>query len=342
MACLAVVIAGCGARTELDTSTTPGTVVAGPDAQPPGVQRVVCTATSLTTLATITPHGIDDEMPDQIALDDEYVYFHTSTSIRRVPKSGGPTQVLADRLEYDWPNLSAFAIDATTITFVASGSAKLAQVAKSGGPVIEQSALPTAYDDHVSAFSGGFYTWNDVNVDNKSPFGLYALDATGKATAPPIAIDSYLAKVIDQGSFAYAPMVGGLRVLASGQLKTVSPVSLTDLVDDGDVMFGVGGPDANDTANATVWRIDKSTNGATPLLDYGSEVWGVAVDRDDVYFTDRHGGAAVRTSKTGGPTTVLGADPTAQAIGIAVDDACVYWTVYENPSGPGRVLAAPK
>jgi hypothetical protein len=334
---LALVMA-CGSRTALDVSTPPPRPLdasAGDGGSPTS-----CAPTSTTVLATITTQKPVDDLVDQIIVDDTWVYVHTTAAIRRVAKCGGPVQVLVD--DYwpgvSWPSAAAFTLSSTTITFIANDA--ITQIAKNGGSPVGQPQLPFANEDHLNTWAAGFWVWSSVAPSSSGPVELSKVDATGKPIAPAAVLDARIAKVLDDGTAAWVATESGLRVIVNGSVTAVSPIALTDLVDDGQFLYGVGGESVG--AHTRVVRIEKSTNVVTMLADVGTLTWGVAIDAMDVYFTERDAGAVARVSKSGGTPSVIAASSNAAAIAVAVDDTSLYWTLYDNPNGPAHVMVAPK
>ena len=83
------------------------------------------------------------------------------------------------------------------------------------------------------------------------------------------------------------------------------------------------------------------------IIDYpAGELFGIAVDASDIYFSDRFNASILRASRQGGPTTLIGSTSHSQSLDVAVDDDCVYWTVLDasppTTMGVSHVYAAPK
>ncbi len=141
-------LTGCGA-TATEPSSGSGAPVPEPAAAPTDQDRPATPAA--TPAVTATPDASDaDVMPlllvgrgaTGIAVDETHVYFATSdetptapTTMRigRLPKRGGPVDVLAE-LPADWGEPRTVVLTAGSV-FVASGTRTVVRVAKSGGTV---------------------------------------------------------------------------------------------------------------------------------------------------------------------------------------------------------------
>jgi hypothetical protein len=333
---LAVLVA-CGARTQLDDDAsssdadTPDLVetsvdvvladVAGEEVTAPPAQCDVTTPTVLATSSTFA---------SQVALDDSFAYFAQYTSIERVSKAGGASQLIASAWLVSSPVVAGFALDATDLYYVAE-MYHVDRLPKGGGT--EQELFDLYSEVPLTVVNGPhLYVWSGDGGTT-----LFRIPTAGGAsTVVTSQLPAYTNAIAIDGNVAYVTSnATGTWVvdLTNGSALQRDTMPAWNVVIDSTYAYFTTGNHDPKGPNA-VMRMAK-TGGAPEELAKATYAFALALDGDSVYFTDTNAGAIERVPKGGGvPTTVAtdGDDP----IGIAVDDRCVYWT---NAHG---LVATPK
>jgi hypothetical protein len=349
-----LVVTGCGGRTPLDlvTATREDAGTAGSldgaadapiDSAPDG-----CFGEGVVAIAAA------EALPLDLAIDSTNVYWvdngHYSGcamatgSVRRAPKAGGPSTVLAG----GELGPVAITIDDTSAYWADDcGSGRIrATSLDGGGAVRELPTPPTTFftNDRFLAVVGP-----DVYFNSDSE-GMLAMPKDGSGMEHPLPGDSndyVYGLAADATGVYWAALVGGTGgtyavlsyVPSIGHVTTVdTPAFATGAVavDDAWVYY------VNDT---TFSRAPKSGG---PSMTVGPRDPGIvvalAVDDTNLYWSGGVGAPPMPTTilempKSGGAvsTVTSGANWVHR---IAVDDRCVYWV--EGDINGGRVMRAPK
>jgi hypothetical protein len=326
---LALLLCACGARSALDDlreDTSPDGAVRDsrvpdapvrdadpPDAPPVDAEMPGCVCTGAALLAN------DMGSPTAIAVDRSHVYWATAGcdegSIRRVPKCGGPVEVLAS----DEPNPRAIAIDDERVYYYdACGSGLLRSVPKAGGPIRDYAI--TVMDSGRALAVGG----EDLYF---SDYGLLRIPKTGGAQTTLNATDYVYAIAADaRGAFFIGPIGGGPTFGVFGhrpgdpsttRLATPRSVGNAIAIDEETVSF---------SGNSGIARMPRS-GGEVTLLAPSTTGWRIAVDERFVYWTVGFAGGGgftvYQVPKSGGESRVIGEGEGAY-VSLAVDERCVY------------------
>ncbi len=362
---------GCGARTELlgvsdavqddsgapaDAAQLDGTVPfdasnpqdAGSDDATPDASMVdggadsapiECVVQSTTSLAEV---GVAEL--DQISLDDSYVYFHGDKGISRVAKSGGAVTSLATGKAPSWPDLYAFALDDTGVTWwqIKNGAMQtdVKRVPKQGGAPTIVATLSDYVGYGVAGPGGSTFAWNGVVLDSVTANGVIKqVGGTPFNTSAVAYSGGELYVLAQSGVYRWDGMV--FQSLAA----TVNIYPVLMAFDD-DTVFVV----SNDlNSGFLVSSVPKLGGVLTTLLAVPtSYVGGITVDADHVWVANRVPGggapsALLRMNKDGTNVTSVATSATSQIVAVAVDDNCVYWTETTNSGKvPSRVVVSPK
>jgi hypothetical protein len=301
-------------------------VDAGVDAAP-----ITCPFTTETTLVEDGTNALD-----QIALDDSYVYFHDGNAIYRVAKSGGTKTALASLKAPAWPELAAFMVDDTYVTWwqVINGATKtdVKHAPKQGGTTTTIATLPS-YFYYGSAGPGG----TGPNYDE-----LDSIAATGAVTKFGAALPYQTTMVrYDRGDI-YTLSPAGLHRFdgaAFTKLADAPPASYPNsmVFDDTTVYVTIG----DGVGGFMVASAPKAGGSFTILLTVQSGyLGGIAEDADYIYVADRIAARILRMNKDGSDLTTIVTSTTSQIVDLAVDDQCVYWTETTNSGKPPSRIAA--
>ncbi len=299
----------CGACGHVCTATSPLT---------PGCSAGRCNVVIATNQSSLV-----------IAVDSSYVYWATISEIRRVSKAGGLPTTLASKQ----PQPHDLTVDNTNVYWTVgfSSTGAVMQARKTGGSAVQ---LATSYQPAYVAV-------DDANV--------YWSNDGAKTT---------------EGSVLSVPIDGGATsTIASSQngpgYVAVTPTTLYwSVVEDGDIIARTGTSSPTTLASgqtlACALRVDALSaywatqtqpakivtvplSGGTPTtLASVNDVVGLAIDAQNLYWTEFSAGNVVKMSKAGGTPTVLASHQPATAA-IAVDDTFVYWI-----NGVGDIVASDK
>jgi hypothetical protein len=258
--------------------------------------------------------------PDGLALgaSDVYVTLLETASVLAIPKSGGQAKQLATN-ETRARGVATFA----NTLYWANGDFTFDDAGAKGG--VWQCTLPACSDKKVLAPSGYDTSYPVVH----GPFVYWGAGEDG--TVKRVALTGGASTVIANTSHAF-----GLAVDDAFAYYTSSQPTLHRAHVDGS---SVGSEEALGAANGT---------GAKSLAGL------VALDADRLYwtFTDDNGvghvSSAAKSAPVAGSIVYGGAIDNLFPVGIAVDDANVYWSTggtfvsVDVPAGDGKVFACPK
>jgi hypothetical protein len=317
-----LLLCACGTRTGLLIGEEDGAVRdsaprvrdSGPSPADGDTPGCVCSGEAVLAGATASPTAI--------AVDRTHVYWASAPggcgegTIRRIPKCGGPVEVLAD----DEPNPRAIALDDDRVYYYdACGSGLLRSVPKDGGPV--QTYTISVMDSGRALAVGGDQIYF-------SDYGLLRIPKTGGMQA-----------VIESDHYVYAVAADARGVFWGGPARASSsyvvyayhpgdtePTVLTrpdDLsnhltIDDDFVYY---------FARSNIWRVPRGGGEATPVV-VSRVGHRMAVDESSVYWTygfSGSGGYTVyKAPKAGGGEAVEIGSGDGAYVDIAVDERCVY------------------
>ena len=228
----------------------------------------------------------DEPFLYELEIDDQHVYYQTAEHVRRVPKQGGPRQDLAPAT-----NIGFVAIDAKGL-FWAEGQGV-------GGARIHQAGADGSGEHVIVKDRSGVET---IEIDgDQMYYGENGLDRAA----------------------------GGVRVydLVTGQDKVVAEHPCRRLVLDRDNVYFL------DYLGPSVWRAPRAGGpaigiGTGPYVTYDADL---AVDDTYVYWAagGSTGGGLYRVEKKGGDTVTLASMN--DVAGVAIDEAAVYWTIRNQP-----------
>lgn len=322
----------CGARSELDTVITEA-VDAAADAQ----TEVAPTGCRYSTQTALAPA---DGAPDEIIVNDGYVYWNTTGAIYRVPTTGGTPVQLVMTPEDVTVGYAHFVLDGPNIAWVKHGT--LGSTPLAGGPT--QTALVDPSYAGVVASGAGLWIWQTTqgppaNLAQVEDGAVNVLTSQLPWGTAQMIVDSSASPGLTFYGGVGGPGFGVFQLLGGGTelgwLLVGTPI--TDLAWDGMSFFYTQFGDGNQ--DAAVWRLE--TPSATMLSHEGAVVLGgIALSADDVYFTNRTAGTVERVGKTGQDHVTVGSVPNTQPMGVAVDGACVYWTNLDDVAA-GTIYVAP-
>ncbi len=328
----ACLVAACGARTELRGG---GGDSSAPDASPSDassdhVTPLACTS-GLVQLATT------GSQPDEIALDQGWIYWHDETGIFRVKTDWTATETVVGSAAYFWPDLSAFVI-ASGHVYYGSGADEVWRA-----PL--DSSEPSMLIDHVpkpgfSASSQRVYVWSRVTIDTP----IWRYDFGGQ----PAAGGAFLQHAPIEMTFgpvetAYAASDPDVVAIDFAQptpaLEHLSGLPASDIAISGNDLYFT----SNDVTNgARVMHLLLPSLKTAPIADTVG-AFALAQDANDLYFTDGKNLRVRRIAgKTGPVTDVASVAPDFAPIDVVVDDTCVYWTSAPQTGTAGAIMAAPK
>jgi hypothetical protein len=277
-----------------------------------------------------------EDSPTTIAVDDTYLYWTTTSAIRRAPKAGGTATTL-------FPGLTSpddLRADATALywTSTLSGQGIMSGLKTGGQP----STVVPGTIGHLAVDTDSVY-----GVDNTmSPNVLLRAPKAGGAAPVTITTQRTFGEMDLDDQFLYWTEGFKGRVQrvakAGGTIMDLRPADpgtvILAKVDATDVYFATVGAVAQ---SSTLNRVSK-TGGATTTLATGLDIpTSLAVTADAVYWA-AHGdvgsnGDLLKLSKT--DSSVVARVPSQSAYGIAIDAQYVYWTeLGVTGSRNGRIL----
>ena len=329
-----VVLAACGARTDLGGQDKLAAMHDAGDASDSGVDGRPPPPCNVTQPTVLFSGGKSIQF---MALDDDSVFwtdFDLGT-VSSIPKGGGGQNVIAPNRG----NPSGLAVRDGKIywTEFFGNIVKSASSAGGGSFTTIADDQDGAYD--VAASESGVYwtTFRGCRVSREQNASTMQLD---KAKQP-------FTRIVSAGSLAFwisFERKSIERFDASSQKRStlVSGGAPLAIATDGKKVYFSRAVSAQTVIESV------SVDGGTPETIYtsacdegdgglvGTCLAGLATDGDHVYFTS--GDGLVReVPASGGPANVV-ADEQARPYAIAVDDSCVYW----SNLGDGTIWAAPK
>jgi len=290
-----------------------------------------CAAQGTTVLATAT-YGSSD-----IEQDDTYVYFHDDNGIARVPKGGGKVEILT-HTKVSNPIL----LRASTLDWVKwdPQSSSIITIPKSGG------ALSTLVSEMQPGFAGLTSGPGDdvflfgASVENNTLLEVTDTGVvTNKGLIPPNATDLQ----ISDGVLYFGVEYGGVTALDAQGMFHFLGKGPGDIPVPGNLRF-----DAQTvyfmnydylTSGRWLMSVPKSGGPVATLASHpnGEDQYGDLRVSGSVYFTEGQAGLVWRMDPDGSNKAVVGtSQPKDGALGLAVDDLCVYWR------GTFHVYAAPR
>jgi hypothetical protein len=331
---LLVVVAACGARTELGAPQH-ASEDASSDAHDSGAEATLpspCIATEPTLLAS---GGKEIQF---VALDHDDVYWtdFAQNSVNAVPKAGGSMRVIAPGRG----NPSGLVVVGPTIYWTEFGSGDVMSGAAAGGGSFTTLASKQDGAFDIAAARDAVY-WTTVqscSVARTEDGGKYHVLVHAKQpfTAITSTEDDVFWVSIEEKIIARYQVSSGV----TSQLLAVDAVDLpATLATDGkNVYYGGTSPAELAVSAISIKGGDPKTLFSTSCGDAGVTrcMGDVATDGDFVYFTSRTG--EVRKVPTAGGDAVTIASGQPRPFAIAVDDRCVYWSNLDD----GTVWAAPK
>jgi hypothetical protein len=282
------------------------------------------------------------QTPGPIVIDSTSVYWINLASggkpgaVMKMPKGGGTPITLTPSLVEPY----ALTADATRLYFSENDSGlqfsfqNLYLQDKAGG---NAKRLQLNANDQVFGCSaqGGAVFW--ILQSNGGQVGLVETDSWTSTSVMPIA--SNLGAVKTVAASTSDVFIGGagelLQVTRVGAVKSVFATTVgavKALVFDAPIqtLFWA------DTVSIHK-RIVGSLDGPVMLAGGQNGPTAIAVDANNVYWTNAGDGTVQRAPKEGGPTTPISSGES-EPLGIAVDDTGVYWT----NRGDGRVRFYPR
>ena len=337
-------LVACGARTELgalergdgaapwDAAHDSAMDVAAADVGIDAPISPTCAAQSTTVLATWPMGGTE------IAVDGAYVYFHGDTGLARVAKGGGPVEVLST-VKVIGPTV----LRSNSLEWVQSDSVSstIFTVPKTGG-------TPTTL---LTESSPGFQVLTPASGDDVFLFNsqlpkptLLEVTDTGTVTHSWACLLDAMDVETDDGIIYFAQEYGG--VTAIDPIKGTylflgkGPGALTvpdNIRFDATTVYFMN----YDYYTAGRWIMSAPKTGGTlsTLASHpdGSDWYPDMRINGSVYFTESQSGRVWRMNPDGSNQTVIATSQLKDgAVGLAVDDLCVYWR------GGTHVYAAPR
>lgn len=290
-----------------------------------------CAAHGTTVLAAAT-YGSSD-----IEQDDTYVYFHDDNGVARVPKGGGQVEVLTHTKVSNTIVLRANTLD--WVNWDGNGSS-IITLPKSGGALTTLLVEMTPGFLGLSSAPGDDVFFYGDSIQNNT---LLEVTDTGVVTSTrPIPPNSTDVQASD-GVIYFTVEYGGVTALDSqgmfhflGKGPGGIPVPSTLRFDAQTVYF------MNYdylTSGRWIMSVPKSGGDVATLASHanGADTYGDLRVNGSVYFTESQSGLVWRMDPDGSNKTVVGtSQPKDSALGLAVDDLCIYWR------GAHHIYAAPR
>jgi hypothetical protein len=368
-----VLIAGCGARTDLfgvppddfasDAGGAPdgasgvldasghaesGVIVLDAAALDADIDAaaIACIATGPTPIANDGAAWID-----QLALDSHTVYFHDQAGLHRVGKSGGAVTSVYPLMNYVAPDLGAFGANDDGVTFwqshpnPPSSTFDVLHVGPLGGAPVKLATLTgMAGRGTIDNLDRTFV----IADDDRGNSSVIEVAPDGATTTVPTVSDPGLVR--SDGIDTYFTITAGLF-----RATKTSPVMIgvlqpytyfVDFIFDGATIYFT----AYDVDNNVVAGAMAKQGGATPTVLWSSSsvsLSGMDQDTTFIYVADRGKPAIVRIRKdgTGSDEIITGAHELENFNDVKVDDRCIYYSYVSYAAtitGKGSVFAMPK
>jgi len=343
---VALALAGCGARSDLDVAGAAAGADAGPSCAAAGAPCATsadcCDAACVEQVCGGPPCHAGDppvvlssglDTPFGLAVDAATVYFTTLANdgaVLAVPKVGGATTAIAP----GQVDPESVAVDDGAVYWTSSGGGFVGRVDKSGANLIElasgQSGPSGIALDATHVYWLNYLDPGAVSVIAKEG-GAPSVLATGGTGFSRIAVGDAGVTWTDfyTSSVLRVPKQGGAEVIVAQLPGNVGDVAL-----DGDVVYAAAG--------TSIFRIASPGAPPEPVAPIGgSGAARLAVDGDTLFFTDAQAGDVARVPKAGGAPEILAAGQLAP-VGVAVDAWCVYWASAGSGPGNGQILKVPR
>jgi hypothetical protein len=342
----ALVVTGCGARTDLGAPRPISGQTPDSGGTPP--PTISCVATHKTALS----HGTTSDF--DVRIDGAYVYWNDGAHIVRVPKSGSPTpEVVVDAVV----DPGGFDLDdAGQVVYAEHGSA---QVRRSNGTLVGSVSRPgielvavsskRTYVIAPQAKSEGLFTIDDKGTALVAILPLTATDSLGQGQFPQAAYDLV---IDDADAFAFVSLIGQAplpsKVLSvaidTGNVTTLSqmPLSLPGsalALGDKYVYYASSfGQDA-----PAIFAVPRSGGEAphavVPTQTYCAScsrtMLSSTKDKDSIFFSAGEFGQNVASWKPSDdelPIYVSETQAQVAVTGLRSDGSCVYWTAASDPN----------
>lgn len=340
---IALVIVGCGARTELAAppfgGSTPGASSdGGGDGGSDSANATICTATAPTLLFS---GGVDITA---VAVDDTSVYWtdFVDDTVKAANKSGNGELHLVGTGN----GAHGITVASGDVYWTDFGSGKIARATVDEGP--------------MDVIASGQLGASDVAVLGSDVYWTtYDGDTVARLHGSPVP------EILAQGGAAYTSITtdgnsvfwAGQVDITSGDIHRYDPATetITSLIEglsgapwsvstDGVNVYFIG---VSATGQTTISSMPVGGGAAVPLAAVPSDPAAcpgggcqgdVRTDGVFVYFTSDITDGFVRKVPVGGGDPVVIADHQAQPYGLAVDATCVYWGNFAD----GTVMMAPK
>ncbi len=217
---------------------------------------------------TIADGSNPDVYPGSIALDDSYVYYSDTFAgtVKRVPKSGGSTTVIANQ---QTEPRSVF-VDSKNLYFATSAEVK--RVAKGGGTPTTIAWHQESANDVVA--DSKYVYWATYHTVARAPIagGASVTIARTDGAIPAIAIDSSSVYFVDNPSYG---LVGSIRSVPKigGKVTTVATNQSIpmDLAVDGSYVYWANSALTDYYTNAG--SVVRWTKGSSPVT-IADKQWG--------------------------------------------------------------------
>jgi hypothetical protein len=276
-----------------------------------------------------------EDLPGAVAVDDSFVYWTTTTAVRRSAKSGGSAMTLfssqgsGDNLIIDGTNL--YWRNATTPNGVFSGPTTGGQATMVVGGLPSNFALDA---DSIYWIDAG-----DLMLRRASK----ANGGTAQVLAGP---GTFGTLVIDDQFLYWVEGAGRVRRIAKtgGSITDLRPADSTPglraswtAADDTNVYFGA---DTTTAQTGVLIRVEKTGGAGEMLAGDLDSADAIAVGGDAVYWLtrgDSGSGYLARIPRTGGAPTIL-ASGLGLTIGIALDAEYAYWTEGGDPGARNGLI----
>ncbi|XYH93005.1 hypothetical protein ACMHYB_34760 [Sorangium sp. So ce1128] len=272
--------------------------------------------------------------PSSMAVDATHVYWTVDDQVLKVPLEGGSPVVLASGLSAPFSHTQGIALDADYAYCIASYHA-VWRVPKSGGPPVH--IVSTVTSTANVAVDDDFVYMGEFGAEEVDGFAkiVKAPKTGGALTDVAETIDGVDVIAIDA---AHVYWINGSRERVYKVSKAGgSPVELFRAGErsfSGTYRISTSDTDVFWSSKRGIMRGPKD-GGAAVLLHLAGQVADMALDSENVYWTQWGSGVA-KSPLTGGELTLIAEDqPFPEA--IAVDASHVYWINHD-----GTVMKAAK
>jgi hypothetical protein len=245
-----------------------------------------------------------DGSPINLALDDTYVYFGHFNELRRVPKAGGATTVLASSLEMRPERVAVSATHLYWSTHDTDGSWRILMMPKEGGtptPLLEGTqairALVLDGADLFWSLDADTDCGRDANAARNGALVKHSLQTgtsstlvTGLCLASPIAADASSVYYFVGTGLSGVPRAGG-----SSESLALSATRVLGIAVDAERVYWSTDQDGLDP-DFQLYSLRKGQPGWEVLWTQG-QPGGVTVDSQGLFWTTRAGGELYSLSK---------------------------------------------